>query len=44
MAGASRQHNLITGNVFRELGAQLRRGTDCGFRIGTKKDVYEKQT
>ncbi len=25
MAGASRQHNLITGNVIRELGSQLRR-------------------
>ena len=28
MAGASRQHNLITGNVVRELGARLRR-TPC---------------
>ncbi len=28
MAGASRQHNLITGNVVRELGACLRR-TPC---------------
>lgn len=26
MAGASRQHNLITGNLVRELGSQLRTG------------------
>lgn len=27
MAGASRRHNLITGNVARELGTQLRQRT-----------------